>query len=877
MGQTNDNIKDNNNTNNIDAEIQQIYKKINSLKITKEEENRSLSKSYLLLKSIIKEYQQYQTIINKYSSKKPLEHAEKIEFDEINIKMNNLKKWIEMTQESSEKDENFFQIFIKKRSNSKSKKTVNENNNSFNVNDDNKNLDNLNKSYEIKKHKHIQKRGSEYLPIRLNVPNFITKNYNNKNNNDDLNRTVDYTNYKDNKESNIEIYTDKKIEENLGEFYSENKIKFNKKLNKGPPECFRWVSWCICNGLPVNRNNDVYKNYLNKELEQENKERIIRDIQRTFSNNTNEINKKDLRKIETSLYNVLKSFNNLDKEVGYCQGMNMIVGFLLISNNYNERETFYLLVATFSNSFILTNKKFEFSFRGLYSDEFPLLYLFNYIFDQIFEKQIPDLKKHLEQMGITYDLWVGQWFQTLFTIVLPVNWCKRLWDCIFSENIFYVVKFAVVFTNILKKDLLSMDEEIMVIDYFKNLQKFALCPTNEKLEKLGDINNLIIKANKIKLSPEEFIKNFEKKSEMGQNFKDKMEKIENACYNLQLNNNYSLLAKRRHTVLFQEDDLDNIEDQPPLNINQIQNQKENKKNNNLKENKKNFPTIEKKKDLVSSQSQKNIYVNTPNKKFNISDQKNITSHKNLNDNSQHTRINDNILYSNYINNARKKTENIPKPNILNKTCGNIKNEDIIIKKNSNLINRKNQVTQFNNNNNTSNNNINNNNNNKVNSSFSKNSDNPFLKNDKIAPYKKIQPVDCKNNIPQTKNTSHQNINKNKVIANTNLNDVNNTNKSAFTDNPFLKNNVNNKKNIDVPKNNDNQIKIGKLPNDRIGMFQSKNSGPIITGNYGNLNTDEPGNKLMRTPAISIKNNNFKEAYDQVINNNKYNKQFEKKH
>ena len=866
MGQTNDNAKDSN--KDIEDEISQIQKKIASFKITQEEENHSLSKSYRLLKSIIKEYQQYQITLNKLLSKKPLEHSDKIQIEEINSKMSNLKKWIQMTQEYSENDEDFFQIFIKKRSNSKSKKNDHENN--ISRNEVNENLGYLNTEREIKPRKRGQKRGSEYIPNRINEHQMFKK-INHNSNNDDMNRSYDNINYKENEINNIEIYTDKKIEENLSEYYSENKVKFNKRLNKGVPECFRWVSWCICNELPVNRNWDLYKTYLNKELEQENKERIIRDIQRTFSNNSNEINKKDLRKNETSLYNVLKSFNNLDKEIGYCQGMNMIVGFLLISNNFNERETFYLLVSTFSNSFIVTRKKYEFSFRGLFSDEFPLLYLFNYIFDQILEKQIPDLKKHLDQMGITYDLWAGQWFQTLFTIVLPINWCQRLWDCIFSDNIFYVVKFGVAFSNILKKDLLAMDEEIMIIDYFKNLQKLALCPTNEQLEKLGDINNLISKANKIKLSPEEYIKSFEKKSEMGQDFKEKIEKIENTCYNLQLNNNRSFVSKRRSTVLFKDDDLDDIEDQPPLNINQIQNQKDNKKN------KKNFPPVVKKQNLVNSQSQKNIYGNVPNKKFNIADGKNILqtiNQKNITNNNQNTRKNENSLYSNYINNARKKTEYIPRPKGLNKTH-EIITEDIINKNNFNLLNRKNQMTQFNNNN--TNNKNTNNNNNKVINSFPKNSDNPFLKNDKITTYKKIQPIDSKKNNPPITNTINQTTKKNNVSSTNNLNNTSNTVKSSFNDNPFLMNNTHNKMNTDVlNNNNNNQVKVGKLSNNRIGMFESKNSGPIITGNFNNFNVNEQGNQLKRSPAISIKNNNFMEAFDQVVKDNKIIRPWEKK-
>ena len=166
-------------------------------------------------------------------------------------------------------------------------------------------------------------------------------------------------------------------------------------------------------------------------------------------------------------------------------------------------------------------------------------------------------------MGITYDLWIGQWFQTLFTIILPVNWCKRLWDCIYSENIFFMVKFGIAFIRILKDDIMNKSEEIDIIDFFKDLQKYSLCPENAYLEQKIDINTLIIKASKIKLDPEDYIKLYKKKEEETfENFKKKMEKNQKISYILEYGN-YILVddkVKHRETVLFvDEKETKNIE------------------------------------------------------------------------------------------------------------------------------------------------------------------------------------------------------------------------------------------------------------------------------------------------------------------------------
>ena len=103
-------------------------------------------------------------------------------------------------------------------------------------------------------------------------------------------------------------YADIKIEKGLFLYYKNKPSKFFRRIKKGPPDCFRWCSWCIINFLPQERNNIIYENYTNMSLEKENKDRIIRDIERTFSHQKK--NKNELRKMEKSLYKILKSFWN---------------------------------------------------------------------------------------------------------------------------------------------------------------------------------------------------------------------------------------------------------------------------------------------------------------------------------------------------------------------------------------------------------------------------------------------------------------------------------------------------------------------------------------------------------------------------------------
>jgi len=488
-----------------------ILEKLKALTINNED-NNTLDSSFQTIKKIITDYNLYKDIISKndknnkgnndkrrksafltnnfkfganfeYSKNELLNLNGKYDkniIQEVNHKLERIKKWVIMTKSSYLNDD--------------------ENEKSF-------------QDFEVKS-KNLNKKNNKYNSSN-NIRKF--KKFDSKNSKNSIKTII------------ISNYTDRKIENGITQFYVNQTDKFIERIKKGPPDCFRWTSWCIINSLPLDRDNNIYENYINMPLEKENKDRIIRDIKRTFSERN--IDSKELRKMETSLYNVLKAFWNLDKEIGYCQGMNLLVGFLLIVSDFNERDTFYLLISKFSQTFKL-QRNLEFNFRGLFSEEFPLLYFLNYIFDSQLEIHSRSLKEHLNEMGMTIDLWMGKWFQTLFTIILPINWCQRLWDNIFAENIFFIVKFGIAFTLMIKDDLMKMKEEVQILNYFKNFEKYSLSEKNDLLNEKCDIEALILKCKKFKIDVGIYLKNFEKSRENGKGFLYKMEKIEDVQYKL---------------------------------------------------------------------------------------------------------------------------------------------------------------------------------------------------------------------------------------------------------------------------------------------------------------------------------------------------------
>ena len=548
-------------------EPEAILNQINSLEQLKTD-NIFSEESFIIAKAVALEYIKCRTLLDIY--KKNKNSKEKIDRNKLDLATHNfdrITKWIKMAKTPYVSNFQFFLGKIKgddKKIKSKKlyqdKSTDNifgkgfkKKHNKLNLNQDffqtERKVKNNEENLNIKKNKRKKTTSLEKYKQKISEQEINKEEEEEKNNN-----------------NLIQNFSDKNIEEKIKEFYSYNKSKFKERLFKEPPECLRWVSWCIMNQTPLERDINIYNNYLVKDLEEENKNSIIRDIQRTFTDTKN-INKDELKKKEVSLYNVLKAFWNLDDQIGYCQGMNLLVGFMLLISEGNELDTFYLLISNMSATFN-QRKVYDYSWRGLFSEGFPLLVYLNFIFDILLEENLPEIKSHLDELGITYDLWIGQWFQTLFTIVLPVNWCKRVWDCIFSDNIYFLIKFGIVFTKMLKNEILEKTEEIDVINFFKDLQKYSMCAENKFLEEKGDINILVTNANKIKLDPEQYFKLYRKRNEDFNMFKIEMDKNSGVLYPLETGNRAwnDFKINNRATILFEKEDKN---DKETISLNQI--------------------------------------------------------------------------------------------------------------------------------------------------------------------------------------------------------------------------------------------------------------------------------------------------------------------
>ena len=170
---------------------------------------------------------------------------------------------------------------------------------------------------------------------------------------------------------------------------------------------------------------------------------IKRDIDRTFY--TDFFTKEDGK---TQLKNILESMCAVPGNVGYCQGMNFIVGSML-SLFKNEVKTLYI----FSNLI----QKYELTTLFAYNtpDYGIRVYQLNYYV----KKYIPSVYYHFKNNNLSFDMIYSRWLLTLFANYLDINRLDFPWSCLFIHKWKGLIKTCLFLIYELKEQLLKCDLE----------------------------------------------------------------------------------------------------------------------------------------------------------------------------------------------------------------------------------------------------------------------------------------------------------------------------------------------------------------------------------------------------------------------------------
>ena len=363
-------------------------------------------------------------------------------------------------------------------------------------------------------------------------------------------------------------------EQGLRNFYLTDPEHFKNRVLKAPPSNFRWLSWIILSGIPINRPFAYYRNLLTYDLPEEAEKQIQKDIVRTIQTPISNI--EDIKK---SMYRILKALAIIDKEMSYVQGINFIVSFLLINSKRNEIDTFYIILAIFSKTY---NQKF--GMRGFYLENFPLIHVYIKIYENHCKKLFPKFIQHIYKISLPMISWLSPWFQMIFINVFPNDIVLRIWDCFFIFGNSFLISFALSVTEIVHKSIIKITDLTQIQEYLKLLNTDIKNNFLDKDKKINyDIENLINNAIKkyfidIKEIDEELLKNYPNyNNKYFYNYK-KIKK--NDSY---LSNYINILTKETK-INEEEEEEENENNEKNLNKNNISNNEDlinNKENNEI--------------------------------------------------------------------------------------------------------------------------------------------------------------------------------------------------------------------------------------------------------------------------------------------------------
>eukprot|EP00116_Pleurobrachia_bachei_P006312 sb/3466574/ len=245
--------------------------------------------------------------------------------------------------------------------------------------------------------------------------------------------------------------------------------KLKKMVRKGIPRRYRFEVWMQISSAGANMKANpglydrlivrcaekTYKNIMN-EADEKNLTCLKLDIPRTFPEHPG------FREpvIRNNCQDILMAFCLYRPETGYCQGLNYLVGSLLLATQHPDgelrsEECFWLLVS-------LIDTIPDYHTTGMKGIERDCRVLEAY-----FNKKVPQTWQHFASFRLPIQLFAVKWFICLFVDVLPFHTVLHVWDTFFYEGNKILFRVAVYQMISHKEGIKSLDDECKLATYLK--------------------------------------------------------------------------------------------------------------------------------------------------------------------------------------------------------------------------------------------------------------------------------------------------------------------------------------------------------------------------------------------------------------------------
>ncbi|XP_071782305.1 ecotropic viral integration site 5 protein homolog isoform X4 [Centroberyx gerrardi] len=222
-------------------------------------------------------------------------------------------------------------------------------------------------------------------------------------------------------------------------------------VRKGIPHHFRAIVWqllCNAQNMPI---KDQYSELLKMTSPCE--KLIRRDIARTYPEHEFFKEKDSLG--QEVLFNVMKAYSLVDREVGYCQGSAFIVGLLLMQ--MPEEEAFCVFVKLMQ----------DYRLRELFKPSMAELGLCMYQFECMIQEHLPELHMHFQAQSFHTSMYASSWFLTIFLTSFPLPVATRIFDIFMCEGLEIVFRVGLAILQMNQTELIQLDMEGMLQHFQK--------------------------------------------------------------------------------------------------------------------------------------------------------------------------------------------------------------------------------------------------------------------------------------------------------------------------------------------------------------------------------------------------------------------------
>ncbi|PWN40150.1 TBC-domain-containing protein [Ceraceosorus guamensis] len=218
---------------------------------------------------------------------------------------------------------------------------------------------------------------------------------------------------------------------------------FLRLCQAGIPLCYRAKVWTECSGAIEAAEPGKYQELLAEHQGDANQctEQIDLDVHRTMP--TNVYFGGDGPGVP-KLRRLLVAYSWYNPTCGYCQGMNNLAATLLLTHA-TEEDAFWVLVMIIER--ILPSEYYTSHLLVSQADQRVLIDLVGEL--------LPDLRAHLDELGVDLPAVTFAWFLSLYTDCLPVETLFRVWDVLFVEGMVVLFRVAIAILALNEKELLS--------------------------------------------------------------------------------------------------------------------------------------------------------------------------------------------------------------------------------------------------------------------------------------------------------------------------------------------------------------------------------------------------------------------------------------